>query len=418
MFRKIVSNLSFSPALVSQLGFYAKRLRKEEITRKLGLIFTALALVVQSLIVFQPAESANAASTNDFVNGGLGSSLDNFIRPYDNNTNHLRDILNNFGITREELTAAQYSSWKTGEKMSWGFESRFSYDQGERKVNITDANGNVITSIYGRPMKLYAYGTKSVLGWVGHSQKIGWFAVTKACGNLVTETLPPPPPPKKCVYNSNLLADDENCKPCPGKDTIWINDESCKADFVMSKTAVNVSKSSIDATTTVATEGNIIKYSLTVTNKGLAPSEIDLKENLQDILEYSTITDNGGGVYDATLKSLTWPTVTLSPGEKQTRVFAVKILSKIPATAQGQSDPTSFDCVMTNVFGNQVDVDVKCPTEKVVERVVRELPTTGPTENIIFAGGALAVVTYFYARTRQLKTEVRLIRHNLNTGTI
>ena len=30
MFRKLVSNLAFSPALVGQLGFYAKRLRKEE----------------------------------------------------------------------------------------------------------------------------------------------------------------------------------------------------------------------------------------------------------------------------------------------------------------------------------------------------------------------------------------------------
>ena len=55
MFRKIVSNLPFSPALVGQLGFYAKRLKKEETTRRLGLIFIALALVVQSLAVFQPS---------------------------------------------------------------------------------------------------------------------------------------------------------------------------------------------------------------------------------------------------------------------------------------------------------------------------------------------------------------------------
>jgi len=62
MFRKIVSNLTFSPALVGQLGFYAKRLRKEEATRRVGLIFTALALVVQGFAVFTPPESANAAS--------------------------------------------------------------------------------------------------------------------------------------------------------------------------------------------------------------------------------------------------------------------------------------------------------------------------------------------------------------------
>jgi len=54
MFRKIVSNLAFSPALVGQLGFYAKRLRREEATRRVGLIFTALALVVQGFAVFTP----------------------------------------------------------------------------------------------------------------------------------------------------------------------------------------------------------------------------------------------------------------------------------------------------------------------------------------------------------------------------
>lgn len=53
MFRKIVSQLSFSPALVGQLSFYAKRLRKEQATRRLGLVFVAMALVVQSLVVFQ-----------------------------------------------------------------------------------------------------------------------------------------------------------------------------------------------------------------------------------------------------------------------------------------------------------------------------------------------------------------------------
>ena len=57
MFRKLVSNLSLSPAIVGQLSFYAKRLRKEEATRRLGLIFTALALVVQSFTLLAPPES-------------------------------------------------------------------------------------------------------------------------------------------------------------------------------------------------------------------------------------------------------------------------------------------------------------------------------------------------------------------------
>jgi hypothetical protein len=66
MFRKLVSSLPFSPALVGQLGFYARRLSKEQATRRLGLIFTALALVVQSFAMFSPPEQTYAASpTNE-----------------------------------------------------------------------------------------------------------------------------------------------------------------------------------------------------------------------------------------------------------------------------------------------------------------------------------------------------------------
>ena len=37
---------------------------------------------------------------------------------------------------------------------------------------------------------------------------------------------------------------------------------------------------------------------------------------------------------------------------------------------------------------------------------------------MIFAGVVFAVVAYFYARSRQMKKEVRLIRRDLNAGTI
>lgn len=419
MFRKIVSNLSFSPALVGQLGFYAKRLRKEEVTRKLGLIFTVLALLVQSLVILQPSESANAASNSDFVRGGLNGSLNNFISAYDKNARNIKDILNYFGITRDELIAAKYSSWTAKEKLSWGFEPRFSYAQGERKVTITDQNDKVATTVYGRPLKNYGYGNSKIWGWQGYSAKLGgWFAIMNSCGNLATEKLPPPPPPKKCQYNASILADDQNCKPCPGRSTLWIKDETCTGNIELSKSAINISNSSVDAASVTAKANDTIKFVLTLSNTGLAPASAPIKENLQDVLEYSTITDNGGGIFDATQKTLSWPSVVLEPGEKQNRVFTIKILGTIPATSRGQSEPASYDCKITNVFGNQVDIKINCPTEKIVENVTDQLPRTGPTENMIFAGIVLAVVTFFYARARQLKTEVRLIRRDLNTGTI
>ncbi len=424
MFRKLISNLSFSPALVGQLAFYAKRLKKEEATRRIGLVFVVLALIVQSLAIFQPAQSANAANQNDFVAGGLGlgssRSINNFLAPYDANTNNLKDVMTYMGITRDQISSATFTSWTPNDKYSWGFQPRFSYAQGERQVSVTNASGQAVTTVYARPYKLYGNGNTPVYGWVGHSDRVGWFAIMQACGNLVTDIIPSPPPvpPTKCVYNTAILADNKDCKPCPGNTSIWINDKSCIPNIAKTKSALNTTQGSVDATTVTAHAGDRIVYTITVENVGLAPTTVPLDEPLADVLEYSTLVDNGGGTFNDSTKTLSWPTVTLAPKAKQVRSFAIQVLDPIPATAQGASDPTSYDCVMTNVFGNAVQIRVECPTPKVVEQVTAELPHTGPTENLIFAGIVLAIVTYFYARSRQVKKEVRLIRRSVNTGTI
>ena len=74
---------------------------------------------------------------------------------------------------------------------------------------------------------------------------------------------------------------------------------------------------------------------------------------------------------------------------------------------------------MVNSFGNTLTVAVSCPVEKqVAEQLVKELPHTGPRENMIFAGSLLAIVVYFWARSRQLGQEVRLIRRDVHAGAI
>jgi len=423
MFRKIISNLSFSPALVGQLSFYAKRLRKEQATRRIGLVFVALALVVQSLTVFQPAESANASNSSDFVPGGLGlganKSLNNFLNPYDANSNNLKDIMTYVGVTREEITSSRFSSFITGTKLVWGRVDK----PGSQAVTIKNSAGAVVTTAYARPLSIANGSNEQIYGWIGNSSKIGWFAIMQSCGNLVTNIVPPPPPPpppppQKCVYNSALLATDKKCKPCVGDSSLWINDKKCVGDITLSKSATNTTQGSVNATTITAKESDLITYSITVKNTGLASESTVLADNLEDILEYANLFDRGGGSFDQQTKVLSWPDITLAPKESQTRTFAVKVLDSIPVTARGSSEPTSYDCVMANVFGNSVSIKIPCAPPKIIENVVSELPKTGPTENLIFGGFILAIAAYFYARSRLVSTEVRLIRRNLNSGTI
>lgn len=385
MFRKIVSHLSFSPALVGQLGFYAKRLRKEEATRRLGLIFVALALVVQCLAVFQPPESANASNASDFVPGGLGlganKSLNNFLAPYDANSRNLKDVMTYLGVTRDEIASAQFSSFITGAKLSWGYEPR----PGSTAVTVKNAAGTPVQTVYARPIANANGSNTRIYGWIGHSAKVGWFAIMQACGNLVTDTIPTPPTPGKVVQ---------------------------------SKTAVNVSQGNVAASTVAAKASDKISYTITVKNTGGSAIDATLEDHLGDVLEYSDLIDKGGGTFNETTKVLSWPKITLPAGGTQSRTFAVQLHATVPTTPVGQSDPSSYNCLMENVFGNDYTIPVTCAPPKVIEKVTTELPKTGPTENMIFAGVVLAVVTYFFARSRQMNKEVRLIRRDLNAGTI
>ena len=572
MFRKLVSNLAFSPALVGQLGFYAKRLKKEEATRRLGLIFTALALVIQSFAVFSPPEAANASNPSNFINGGV-TSLNDYLSHYDANTNNIKDLFSTLGITRGNVASAHTGQINSKSVYSWGLTSRFSEAQGERTYTIRTSNGGTRTFFY-RPLSLSDTGSNTRTGsyydaYIGTSSTGMWFALIKVCGNLILKVIPPAPkcptgtvgtypnctvpprmctipgkthlpasdpdcrvtpkctipgktdlpandprckpdpvatctslritklinnyqfdgassaehgatiksytytikrdgqvietktinstelsntynysqtrqgsytveltiktsigtvggadciktfniaPPEMCPQHPSIPKSSPDCQPCPGDPTLWIKDKKCRASIIKTKTARNTSQNK-NAVDTVAKPSDRIVYSLNVENIGLAPATISIKEELDDVIEYASIIDNGSGTL--TNKVMTWPSITLQPGEKQTRMFTVQVLSTIPAMGQGVSDKTSYDCKMINTFGNAVEINVDCPIQKqVIEQTTSELPHTGPRENMIFAGVVLSVVAYFYARTRQVKKEVRLIRRDFNSGTI
>lgn len=611
MFRKIVSNLNFSPALVGQLGFYAKRLRKEEATRRLGLVFTALALVVQSLAVFTPPEAANAASAADFVRGGVSSPAD-FLRYYDRNSNNIRDIYNSLGITRAEIADAKTQRIGEPGHYNWSMTSLYSYAQGQRTWTFDKAGGGKGTVFY-RPMTLTQQGGPIHTVFAGYSKTFGWFAIKKDCGNLVTKVPPHAPNPQAvcqgltvrsisserfrftarankkdgavikkyryeirkggdlvttrsfvssqethtfvydqsqpgtyhasvtvvtsvgdksgpdckdtfvvdkkpvavctglnvavsdrtivsvrgaarvangasikryvfvvtkgnkevkrvivtsskqdvtaesfslttpgeyqvrltvvtslgdktgpecvkaltitkpevCAYNPSLPANSPDCQPCPDNPEIWFKDEDCTAKVISTKTATNMTQSNIDATKSVARAGDKLSYTMTIENKGFAPETVTITESLEDVLEYATLVDKGGGTFDEQTKTLSWPAIELAAGQKQSRTIAVQVMSDIPSTNTGTSNEASYDCRMVNTFGNSVGINVECAPQKVVvEQVVKELPQTGPRENMIFAAALFSIVTYFYARSRQLGREVRLIRRGLNAGTI
>ena len=68
MFKKIVSNITFSPALIDQLNIYIKKMRKDGLKRKITLFFVILIIIVQFFIIIQPSKTPDKiASVNDIT---------------------------------------------------------------------------------------------------------------------------------------------------------------------------------------------------------------------------------------------------------------------------------------------------------------------------------------------------------------
>jgi len=533
MFRKIVSNLAFSPALVGQLGFYARRLRKEEATRRIGLIFTALALIVQVFAVFTPPESANAANGNNIIYGGFKNKSE-LLSIYDRNTDSaghkdLQQIYAQFGITRKDIvngTWTTFNSRDQGSKIQSVGRSTYSWQRDPYKITGTS------TTVYGSYLWKFdstSWTTKHgsmYYAVVGKRAVDGqWFAIMSACGNPAFIKLPPPPPKPaatcssltiapisrtqfsfaakaskqngatisgytytvkdasgkvvetrneksnatsnninytfqkdgkytvtvtvatsvgqksggdcqkpltvspqpRCPLNTDITKDNPDCKPCENDSSIWYKDKGCTSTFKLTKSVKNISQLVANANNTTAMPGDRLEYHLKVTNSGKATGAFTMQDNLSDVLEYADLIDTGGGTLAKQDKNtpvedvntITWPTISIKPGQTIEKIVAVKVKSVIPSTPESPGNQESYNCRMVNDFaGNHTTISVDCPTPKAVETVVKQLPHTGPTENMLFAGVVLAVVVYFYARARQTKKEVRLIRRDLNSGTI
>ncbi len=195
MFKKIVSNLPFSPSLMSELGFYATRLKKEETTRRIGLILTAIALVIQSFAVFSPPESTNAASSSDLIYGGVHTKSQ-LMSAWDNNTQGYRDLLEHIGVTRENLANVREGEINTrtnGEDngwLSWGRISRGGSQWNETEMNV-GSQTIYIVSLAAFDTGSNRYGGGSYYpSFIGTTSSGEQFVISKACANISMKTRP------------------------------------------------------------------------------------------------------------------------------------------------------------------------------------------------------------------------------------
>ncbi len=192
---------------------------------------------------------------------------------------------------------------------------------------------------------------------------------------------------------------------------------------VRTKKAKNITQKISDANGTIAKAGDVIEYSLTTTNKGDGElnNELLQSEKLADVLEYADIdlTSLDGGVYESSSQELSWnKPISLKPGDSITKTFRVTIKSPIPQTLRPNNAPgASYDMVLTNEYGNVVNIKLPTTVLKTTETINNTtLTNTGPGEAVILSGLIAMVVGYFFARGRLISKEIDIVRNEYATA--
>ena len=182
-----------------------------------------------------------------------------------------------------------------------------------------------------------------------------------------------------------------------------------------SKTVKNITQN-LDTDKTVNSTvhaGDVLEYSLTTSNtQDYVRSGITVSDYIGDVLDYATIdTDflkQQGGTFDDASKKVIWEGVSIPAKNQVVKTFRVKIKDPIPATNTPSSTSGTFDCKISNKYGNETNMSVACPVVKGVE----SLPNTGPGTTVVFGCAVTMVVGYFFARSRILARELELIKQD------
>lgn len=181
------------------------------------------------------------------------------------------------------------------------------------------------------------------------------------------------------------------------------------SSIVTSKRVRNFTQGVEDANGLKAEPGDRLEFIVNTRNSGDSLN-ITVTDNLSDILEYSTLIDAGGGQFDELSKSLSWGQLTIDKGATDVRKFIVEVHDKINSSPSLANNPNSYDCVLSNTYGNTVGVKVDCPLTKKVELFIDGLPSIGLLGNLLLSIGFSLMATFLYLRSRQISKELNILK--------
>ena len=111
---------------------------------------------------------------------------------------------------------------------------------------------------------------------------------------------------------------------------------------------------------------------------------------------------------------ISWLPANILPGKSLVHHITVRIKNPIPQTPPSTSDPMYFDHIMTNVYGNTINIYLPKTPITVVTNTTTSLPNTGPGSSVIFAALVTIIAGYFFLRAKLLAKETRIVIQDNN----
>ena len=219
---------------------------------------------------------------------------------------------------------------------------------------------------------------------------------------------PPPIKPKPVCPIGTIGTYPACSKPAPCQ--ALLSTENPYACIEVSKTAQNITEGINNANNTTANPGDLIEYTLYAKNiDNQTVNNYVFQDNLSYVLDYSSLVYLDGG----SLKSnneIVWPAINISANQTLTKQFEVKVDNPIPATPTSTSDPNYFNLVMSNTFGNTININLPSPPAKTIETVTTTtLPNTGPGTSLFVVALITIFAGFFFYRSRILVKETDIV---------
>lgn len=190
MFRKLVSNLPFQPALLGEVVFYLHRVRQEEQLRRLGLVLTAFVVLLQFFAIISPSRPSLATSAADIVYGA--TSRQDVLQAYKNNRDQIghkdiQAIFNYYGIGADQIANASLTTIKDSDGKNYINTSRSATQFPDTFVKIPGASEG---GLYEFPLSNwrkgeYPNGYPALTGI--STNGLRFWILLKGCGNIVYE---------------------------------------------------------------------------------------------------------------------------------------------------------------------------------------------------------------------------------------